>query len=594
MLAFALRDAPESLDAKREPLSPQAPSTEAEYYEGDPVLLSLNSGRKETGAYYTKQFAVDWILDHALTPALDEHLERVAVLYNSGDVDQAGKALLDFSVVDPACGSGHFLVSACERVAGRFLDFLEQCPLPYVTSHLEDLRHAATEAMQHDPGGLVHLSDLKLLQRAVASHCIYGVDINPLSAELARLSLWIKTFLPGLPLQALNGQIISGNLLISACDIESVNEHLRQIITQQGRLFKPAMARAADDYEISRSNFQRDADEVHRVEQERHEAQERLRPLRRQLDAALAVTLGYAAPVNPAKRKRRSAANGPIVLEADSLEELSRIMGMGEDATANRHQEARFYRSDVPTDHPGRRIYDRLRALDEYERHPTHPQIEFPHVYGSTRPSGAAPGFDCVVGNPPWEKVKADQKVWWGQHLPGARALGTEERKRKQAALSASRLDLKEDFERYAERKDLMKAALRAVWPDMGAGDTDLHKAFAWCNLTISREGGHVGVVLPRTAVSDVGMRTWRERILTGGGCISPPDSSSDPHQPQGLGIPRSPQLLHSRSGGLPVLSVVTCLNNKHWCFEGVDGRYTICFVAATSRAPRSEPWGHL
>ena len=442
MLAFALREAPYNLNAQREDVQ-EAPSSEVEYYEGDPVLLSLNAGRKEAGAYYTKQFAVDWILDHALTPALDEHLERVQAIYDSGDAERAGKALLDFSVVDPACGSGHFLVTACELIADRFVGFLEGCPLPYVTNQLAGLRGAAHEAMQHDPGGLDHLSDRKLIERVVASHCVYGVDINPLSAELARLSLWIRTFLPGLPLQALNGQIISGNLLVSACDTQRANACLDQIITSQGRLFKPAMTAAANAYETSRSNFQRDADEVRRVEHESDEAQEHLKPLRRQLDAALAVTLGYATPANAAKQKRRSAVNGPVVLEADNLEELSRIMETGQIVTDKRRSSAEFYPSNVSSGHPGRRIYDRLRALDESGRVPTHPQIEFPHVYSPNRPSGAAPGFDCVIGNPPWEKVKADKKVWWGQHLSGVRALGAADRKSREDALSADRLDLK-------------------------------------------------------------------------------------------------------------------------------------------------------
>ena len=97
-----------------------------------------------------------------------------------------------------------------------------------------------------------------------------------------------------------------------------------------------------------------------------------------------------------------------------------------------------------------------------------------------------------------------------------------------------------------------MKAALRAVWPDMGAGDTDLHKAFAWCNLTIARDGGHVGVVLPRTAVSDVGMQSWRKRILTGG-------------------IP------HRR------IAVATLINYKGWVFPGVHNSYTVALVAFLS-----------
>ena len=213
---------------------------------------------------------------------------------------------------------------------------------------------------------------------------------------------------------------------------------------------------------------------------------------------------------------------------------------------------------------------------------PVHFPASFPEVF--TRDT---PGFDCLIGNPPWEKVVVDREVWWGMHLPGVRSLPVARRRSRIDTLEASRPDLSEQFLHEQENAKALKQILRSTFPRLGSGQTDLHKAFAWANWALCRQGGTIGIVLPRTAVADAGMAKWRREIIAGGGGGEGESSylSGDAHQPQGVGVRKRPQLLHSGSGrDHPLITVATCLNTKQWVFDGVHGRYTVTLVAVRKK----------
>ena len=138
--------------------------------------------RKESGSYYTPTSLVECLLDSALDPLLDEAC-------NHGTPEERVSALLDITVCDPACGSGHFLVAAARRIAKRI---------------------AAEETGESEPPDAV----VRAALRRVTGRCIYGVDINPMAAELAKVSLWIEALEPGKPLSYLDQNIRVGNSLL--------------------------------------------------------------------------------------------------------------------------------------------------------------------------------------------------------------------------------------------------------------------------------------------------------------------------------------------------------------------------------------------
>jgi hypothetical protein len=149
--------------------------------EGQRVALATAAGneRKTTGSYYTPTSLISVLLDSALDPVLDE-AERA---------DDPEAAILELKVLDPAAGSGHFLIAAANRIAHR----------------LASVRSGETEPSPNE---------LRHALREVIGRCIYGVDINPMSVELCKVSLWMEATEPGKPLNFLDHHIVCGNSLL--------------------------------------------------------------------------------------------------------------------------------------------------------------------------------------------------------------------------------------------------------------------------------------------------------------------------------------------------------------------------------------------
>ena len=539
LLEYRLSEAPEDLTADLEPVD-DAPGCDAEiaYAAGDPYLHDKSGQRKSTGSYFTKPFAVDHLLDQALRPVLEEHLDRVlAVLDTEGDT-AASEALWDFAVLDPASGSGHFLVAACDVISEEFAKFQDNNSLQGVDAALAKMRAAAETALAgRDPAAEAMIADTDLIARQVARKCLYAIDISEMATELCRVSIWMHTFVPGLPMYSLDHQIVSGNMLLSITSVEEAVELLDPPKQRQGsRSLIGVAARDAIERGLAHEMTARRYDEADYSEAEataeaRAEADKALAPARHLLDAALAVRLKYL----PTDRKG-------VIPDTTDAESIAAKM-----------------RTDDNTDGP---VYAALRALDPMGRRPTHPPVLFPEVYRADRPAG--PGFDCCLGNPPWEKVIVDREAWWGIHMPGVRSKPVALRRADIDAFEAGHPLLAEEFEADKQHAKSLKKALRTVFPDLGSGHTDLYKAFCWANLAAVRDGGTVGMVLPRSAVSDAGMAKWRRRLLE-----------------------------NAAGGGRRcVVSTATVINHKGWAFTGIHNSYTVTLTAFRSSAssPVSTP----
>jgi type I restriction-modification system DNA methylase subunit len=172
------------------------------------LTLAPAGGRKATGAYFTPDHIVDDIVERTLAPLLDQRSTEIADAGLTGV--RAFKRLLDLHVLDPAMGSGHFLVSAAAYIARR---------------------------IANDPSYDVDLS-LPELQGLVAERCLYGVDVNPMAVEIARLALWLSTVRADRPLRFL-ANLRHGNSLVS-CDLST-------LLDEQKDLFAPELAARARD-----------------------------------------------------------------------------------------------------------------------------------------------------------------------------------------------------------------------------------------------------------------------------------------------------------------------------------------------------------
>ena len=161
--------------------------------------------RKSTGSYFTPTFAVEHLLDRALDPTLDEHLERVASLLNEGKTAEAAEQFFDFRVADLAMGSGHFLVAAIDHIEVKMNAFLVERFLALRTNSTGWRRPPATL------WGGRQVADDRAADAASSPdrrRCIYGLDMNEIAVELARVAIWIHTFVPGLPMSTLDHNLV--------------------------------------------------------------------------------------------------------------------------------------------------------------------------------------------------------------------------------------------------------------------------------------------------------------------------------------------------------------------------------------------------
>lgn len=156
------------------------------------LRTAAGNERKTTGSYYTPDSLVQCLLDSALEPVIDDRLTeatKAAKAEGASIQTVQERALLNITVCDPACGSGHFLIAAAHRLANR----------------LARIRSGETEPMPED---------YQHALRDVIRRCLYGVDINPMAAELCKVSLWIESIDPGRPLSFLDHHIKVGNSLL--------------------------------------------------------------------------------------------------------------------------------------------------------------------------------------------------------------------------------------------------------------------------------------------------------------------------------------------------------------------------------------------
>ena len=450
---------------------PAKPGEPVRVRKGDPYFHSKSGDRKATGSYFTRPFAVEHLLARALDPALDAHLDAVAALVGKGDQVGAARRFFDFRVADLAMGSGHFLVAAIGHIEAKFGAFLERTPVPGVERELLDLADAAVKSLAQVGIEAADIDRSALLGRQIARRCVYGLDINDIAVELARLAIWVRTFVPGLPMSSLDHQLVCGDSLTGIGTVQEAVEALDPdartgAMTFSGAAIAAALDQAQRLLEDAAATKEATSDEAHLAQEAARQALAAAEPVRLLLDAAVAARLGLI----------------PIPSDFD-------VEGIGRTAAAANVQAA-------------------IGELD-----PVHFPVHFPEVF-----LREPPGFDVVVGNPPWEKAKVETDKWWGGRLPGLFGLPVGERDQAIARARVERPELASQADADVRRTETLRAALqKGPYPGLGTGDVDLYQAFAWRSWTLVRTNGRVGLVAPRSLVSEAGGARWREAVFDEG-----------------------------------------------------------------------------
>ena len=292
LLGYDVRFADRDLAIAGDEYVPASPKQDVAIKVGEPYLITPQGGRKVSGTYFTPSFVVRRLIDEALVPTLKKHLDRVAEL----PPENAFTAMLEFRIVDPAMGSGHFLLDALDETANRMNTFLRDNPRITATPLLL-ARDNVTEIGKRygiDRAG-ERVGDFELLRRIVLKNCIYGVDMAPMAVELAKLGLWLHAFVPALPLSYLGHTLRRGNSLLGVVGTELDD----QFGGKQPKLFWSAIRAKLDDaLPPAREIAARGDLSLHDVEESGHlqrSLEERLAPLQRAYHAYAARAFAQEA-----------------------------------------------------------------------------------------------------------------------------------------------------------------------------------------------------------------------------------------------------------------------------------------------------------
>ncbi|MCP4399826.1 MAG: N-6 DNA methylase, partial [bacterium] len=361
LLEYQVQSAAEPLLIEKEKgrevyVAAQDAQTPPDIKAGDVYLMTDKGERKATGSYYTPEYIVQYIVEHTVGPALDELRERHGENHNA-----LIHAILTVNVLDPAVGSGHFLVAATDFMA-RYLVALELD----VDSDEED--------------------ELSYWRRRVAQACIYGVDANPLAVELAKLSLWLTTVAKEKPLSFLDHHLRCGNSLIGA----QVRDLMLTAVPTQSRRQKQKEQRAEAAGQMSLLN---DSAFAGSMSNSHH--------LLGQLEALQSDTI---ADVQKAEKLYRKVADS-VTSKIHVLADVWTAMSFGLDFNQKQWRSLTNYLLH----NGGERfkyfdtILEKARKIADAHRF-FHWELEFPDLFFDKhgRLLEQKAGFDAVIGNPPY------------------------------------------------------------------------------------------------------------------------------------------------------------------------------------------------
>jgi hypothetical protein len=435
--------------------------------------------RKTSGSYYTPDSLVQCLLDSALDPVVEDAIKGK----NGADAE---KAILALKVCDPAVGSGHFLVGAAHRLA----------------RHLARIRATAQGEGEPSPSFYQHAL------RDVIGRCLYGVDINPMAAELCRVSLWLEALEPGKPLSFLDHHIRVGNSLLGttpeliagglpddaftaiegddrkACaQIKKRNRAERQGFSQGDLLGGAGSGASADltaitaearKLEITPDDtldaIKRKADQFHRlvVSPEYKHAQQ----------VADAWCAAFVWP--------KTVATLSDVATTQTVKQLA----IAPDAL-NPSQ---------------RREVERLSTQYQF----FHWHLAFPEVF-------AKGGFDCVLGNPPWDSVRFNEDEFFAARRPDiAKASTAAARKKLIAKLEVDHPSLFAEYLEGLREVEGINAFVRSGnrYPLCGIGRVNLFALFAEAARALIGDHGRLGQILPSGIVSDDSTKLFFQSLI--------------------------------------------------------------------------------
>ena len=483
------------------------------------IVVRPNSyARKDSGSFYTPQELVDLIVDRTLKPLAEERLAAFrrkseelkrdrrpkAVRADELRCTDPAEAVLDLKVLDPAMGSGHFLVTAVDFLSDKVAELVEDAPAvpgwldgeyasPLVDRVAAVRRDILDRARQSDwVMDEAQLTDQAILRRMVLKRCIYGVDKNPLTVELAKVSLWLHSFTVGAPLSFLDHHLRRGDSLVGMRVLEATGE-----LNRLGGLFASSAIAGAETATTGMQRIEEmsDADvaEVRESASLFREVEATTADLRGLLDFLCGLRWLTAGML----KKTRAMFESPLVdTLGRHLDDAYKLLAGGPDAV-----DIDGGASDSRFDalwRDARSIADREGFL--------HWEVAFPGVWQGWQDAHPSGGFDAVIGNPPWDRIKLQEVEWFAtRDRELALAPTAAARRAGIRRLRAAGSPLADDFDAAKLQADRLGQLVRGSghYPLLGGGDINLYSLFVERAMSLVKPDGFVGLLTPSGIYAD-------------------------------------------------------------------------------------------
>ncbi len=440
---------------------------------------AMGSDRKSSGSYYTPDSLVSALIRSAVDPVIERTIQKA---------QDPVMDLLSLRVVDPACGSGHFLLAGARRLALEVARLRENTDSPGIEAHQKALRD-------------------------VVSHCIFGVDANPLAVELCRMALWLETVVPGKPLGFLENHILCGNSLVGLLSMDLLNQGIPE---------GAYVALTGDDKEIARSLKKRNNAFMKKIQRTTGEIKSNLRN----------PTPAFSSDLN--------------ALPEETREDISRkrtawqqqITAQGQRQLAANLFTAAFFLPKtqetqlvIPVTDDLKRVMNNepisptmAEAIEEIAQDLRffHWPLQFPEVF-------ARGGFDIVLGNPPWERIKLQEEEYFKTRLPEiAEAQNAAIRKSLIESLKKNGPDSFEGrfYHSFIEARRKSEAESQFIrqsgrYPLTGRGDVNTYALFAETILSLLNSHGQAGFLVPTGIATDDTTKFYFDHLVQNGRLVS-------------------------------------------------------------------------
>ena len=484
------------------------PIKKGDVYFGESALE-----RKQTGSYYTPESLVRFLNEKTIIHPLSEIFEQkyrqrfnalLEQAINGHDIGArrgaaqsaavlverfAEDELLKFKVCDLAMGSGHFLVDAANQMAGLVVSLFAEVETFRITNYELGITNEKGKKGDNNSSFVIPISSLNAWRRRITRHCIYGVDLNPLAVNLAKLSLWLNCFATHHRLTFLDHHVRCGNSLIGI-------RSLKQLATVPDRK-KDGKKKKDDKVRKLFPNFQE-----------------------------------YAAVLTEAGQDVQSIS----AMDEDETGEQKSVFDRAQQKVALLKSLADLYTSYLmdggirPDDYYAlfyslvkkEKINNPLNpdlpkfleTVEIYQdrHHFFHWPFEFPDVFGPD----AVGGFSATVGNPPWDLSSANPQEFFSIYDPKFRSLN-----RKQSLISLKKIcdqneNIEEKWKLY--QKSIAKQNIYfnepSAYTSAPCGRNNFFQYFLLRGFDLLFIGGRMGIVVPSSIYTDQGCQPLREMFF--------------------------------------------------------------------------------